>query len=136
MRSVLDEHGSLVDKAGNALAMLVSKNPELRNALMTMKPDEEPKVKDGIDTTMSFAETKERSIKPAELGDSWKQYLANRHLDFAKMSSGAQDSVRDQFTKRYVAEKTTDTKGFWAKVVAVLMGEKIKKDPTLRAQLN
>jgi len=135
----LDTHMELIEKGGGILTALVSKNPELRNALMTMKPEEDPKLKGGIDTTMSFAEAKEqpRTVSEKETTAAWHTYKEDHGLDtFKDMDPWLQEKHRGAFIDRFTRQKTEKVLGFWAKVFIYLLTNKIKTDPKLKNTLN
>lgn len=132
----LAKHEALVRGAGGVLVSLVSKNPELRNALASARPGEGPKVKEGIASTASFAEVRERTFNRGDIRQKWVDSLNDWGINnFSAMSPLGQDAIRDRFAKQYVKNQMGGQKGFWAMVIEWLLGDKFKSDPRIKAQL-
>ena len=131
------DRAKLLKSSGNAIAALVSKNPELRNALMTARPGEAPKIENGIDTNMSFSDAKSQTIKLGKIHKDWIDYL-NSHGLYDAFEHGApdvQDSMRETYWKRYTKEQARG-RGFWASVMSFVFENLINTNAQVRAQLD
>lgn len=117
----------LAKKSGNLLAALVSKNPELRNALATVVPGSTPEVKDGIATTMSYKESRSGTISQKDFKSEWEKFLERRAIDdFASRPDAMKNALRSTFTREYAAKNRTDRKGFWASIFDIMFAKKIE----------
>jgi hypothetical protein len=137
IEAILADRMKLLERSGNVLTGLISKNPDLRNALISAKPGEEPKLKEGIDSTMSFAETQAKTIKLKEFDSGWRKYLNDKRInDFSTLDTVSQDVEREQFMDEYTKQQVANNKGFWAGVLEYMLSTKLRADPSLKARLN
>src|SRR3989344_5726270 len=133
---VLNRHTKLIEKSGNVLVALVSKRPELRNALLNARPGEEPKITGGISSKTSFAEAREQNRNPEAVKEAWEIYKESRGIrDFDRKAPSVRQSTQDQFLNRYAHEQAARKTGFWAAIFELIFGNWIKTDPRVRAQL-
>lgn len=133
------DRDQLMQESGKSIALLISKNPELRKALLNRRPGESPKVTDGVEKTAGYAETK--SYTKANVQEAFKEYLNSlppgvKTAYETTMTPADKDIVEEDFVMNHFADIHTRKKvGFWATVKKLLLVDKIAKDPAVKSDI-
>ena len=94
----------------------------------TMKPNEEPKLTNGVAETVPFSEARMSEVNSADLKNTFTTFLDHEGIDnFAGMPIDRQEIIEDRFAKRYARKKGSSGKGLWGRAMEWLFAANVKR---------